>query len=239
MQSIKIPIIIKTKEGINIGCIYRIINNINNKCYVGYTTGSFDVRMRKHKNDDTHLNTILGRAIKKYGWDNFQCEIVEECDNKYDLLEKEKYYIRYYNSLTPNGYNMTIGGEKLFGEHNPFFGKQHSQETKEKLSTMASNRIGELNPFYGKHHNEQTKQLIANSNSKKVANTDNNGRIINIFDSIKNAAQWCLDQNLTKSQYASSDICKRCKDGKKAFGFYWTYFDECVETMADECKPVE
>ena len=59
-----------------------------------------------------------------------------------------------------------------------------------------------------------------------------------IFSSIKEAAQWCYDNNLTKSQYANSDICKRCKDGKKAFGFNWKYFDECVETMTDECKSV-
>lgn len=195
--------------------------------------------MRRHKNDDPKLDTILGRAIKKYGWENFKYETVEECDNKEELLEKEKYYINYYNSLMPNGYNMTKGGEKLFGSNNPFFGKKHSKESREKMSNAQSKKVGELNQFYGRHHTEQTKQLISQNNSKKVVNIDNDGMVVNIFDNIKNAAQWCLEQNLTQSRYANSDICKRCKDGKRSFGFYWKYFDECVETMADECKPVE
>ena len=48
----------------------------------------------------------------------------------------------------PNGYNMTDGGEKLYGENNPFYGHRHNEKTKEKISKIASLRTGEKNPFY-------------------------------------------------------------------------------------------
>ena len=71
------------------------------------------------------------------------------------MSEREKYWIEYYDSYN-SGYNMTIGGEALFGENNPFYGKTHTVETKQKLSLLASQRIGNKNPFYGKHHSEET-----------------------------------------------------------------------------------
>lgn len=46
--------------------------------------------------------------MKKYGIDNFSCEEIEEVENK-QLDEREKYWIKYYNSYY-DGYNSTIGG---------------------------------------------------------------------------------------------------------------------------------
>lgn len=194
--------------------------------------------MRKHKNDDYKYGVVLGKAIKKYGWNNFTYEIIVESDNKNELLELEKYYIKYYNSKVPNGYNMTDGGEALFDKHNPFFNCKHSKKTKEKLSKLAKLRTGERNPFYGKHHQEKTKQLISMKNSKPVAMLKNNA-IVKIFKNAISAGEWCYKKGLTKSKYANSDIAKRCKDGRKAFGFNWKYVDEDVETIPDECKGVE
>lgn len=73
----------------NMGCIYKITNVINNKLYIGYTTATLKERMRRHKNDDINHNTLLGRAIKKYGWENFKYEVVVYEDDKEKLLELE------------------------------------------------------------------------------------------------------------------------------------------------------
>lgn len=205
------------------GCIYKITNNINQKIYIGYTTVSITERMRRHKNDDPKANTILGRAIKKYGWENFKYEIVEECEDKEELLILEQYYILELSSRTPNGYNMTGGGERLFGEHNPFYGKTHTPATREHLSQLAKTRTGDKNPFYGKTHSEETKKAIALKNSKGVIALDTNKQIIANFTSGKAAGEWCREQGLTKSKTPNSDILKRCKDGKMAFGYYWEY----------------
>lgn len=220
------------------GCIYKITNNINNKAYIGYTTQSFEHRMKQHKNDDIQHDTLLGRAIAKYGWDNFSCEIIECCDDKENLLELEKYYIKKFNSYKPNGYNMTLGGEKMFGENNPFFGKKHTQQTKLLLSEKASLRTKELNPFFGKHHKKETIQKLKKIHCKPICAIDEHDKIVKIFDSGVMARNWLLENKLTKDKTANSAICRAIKHGKKAFGYYWRYFNEGVETMDDECNPV-
>lgn len=48
--------------------------------------------------------------MTKYGIDNFDFEIIEECD-KSMLSEREKYWIQFYDSMVPNGYNLTNGGD--------------------------------------------------------------------------------------------------------------------------------
>lgn len=185
--------------------------------------------MRKHRNDDIKYDVVLGRAIAKYGWDNFSYEILEESDDKYKLLELEVYYIEKYNSKL-NGYNMTIGGEKMFGEHNPFYGKVHSKETRKKLSDKAKLRKGELNSFFGNTHSQETIDIIIDANNIKVSAYDDDGMLVNTFDSGKLAGEWCRENGLTNGKYPNSDIFKRCKDGKKSFGYYWKYFEEDVET---------
>ena len=213
------------------GCIYKINNNINQKIYIGYTTQSVEKRMRQHKNDDIDHGTVLGRAIAKYGWKNFNYEIIEESDDKEHLLELEIYYIKHFNSKLPNGYNMTNGGEKLYGEFNPFYGKEHSEETRRLLSHYASQRVGDKNPFFGREHIDETKKVISKKNSLAVMAIDEEGKIIATFRSGKEAGQWCIDNNLSKSKTPNSCILKACKNGKRAFGYYWNYIEEGVETI--------
>lgn len=140
------------------GYIYKIVNKINNKVYIGQTVNK-DLRWKQHiRNDGKNPNLLIGKAFNKYGIENFEYIIIEECENC-NMSEREKYWIKHYDSYN-SGYNMTIGGEALFGENNPFYGKTHTIETKEKLSLLASQRIGNKNPFYGKHHSEETLELM-------------------------------------------------------------------------------
>ena len=112
-------------------------------------------------------NCILGKAFLKYGIDNFKFTIIEECSDE-DMSNREIFWINKLNTCVKDknswGYNMTHGGECLYGEENPFFGKKHSKETKDKLSEFAKARTGSLNPFYGKKHSEETKQKISKAN---------------------------------------------------------------------------
>lgn len=220
------------------GCIYKITNTVNGKLYVGYTTRPFNERMSRHKNDDVKHNTLLGRAIKKYGWNNFKCEIIIEESDREKLLELERYYIRLLNSKKPNGYNLTIGGERLFGEYNPFYGHHHSEKTKLLQSERMKSRTKERNSFYGKHHTEATKKVISVAKSKPVLAINSDGVIVGEFTSSIEARNWCISLGLTRSKYANVDISKRCKDGGRAFGYYWKYKNEGVETKPDECKAV-
>ena len=54
-------------------------------------------------------NRPLYNAFNKYGIEHFSIHLIEECDENI-LGEREKYWIKYYNSKE-NGYNATLGGD--------------------------------------------------------------------------------------------------------------------------------
>jgi hypothetical protein len=84
--------------------IYKIINCLNSKIYIGKDTSS----------DPNYYGSgvIINRAIKKYGIENFTKEIIDTAEAKADLAEKEKYWISFYNSTDKEiGYNISKGGD--------------------------------------------------------------------------------------------------------------------------------
>lgn len=87
--------------------IYKITNLINFKIYIGQSVNIYQ-RWHAHKYADCK-DSIIHRAIKKYGIQNFQFEIIEEC-NKQKLNQRERYWIQYYDSYN-SGYNLTPGGD--------------------------------------------------------------------------------------------------------------------------------
>lgn len=92
--------------------IYKITNKLNGKCYIGQSV-NIEHRWIEHKSRALHLSkhscTALYFAIRKYGIDNFQFEVIEETSID-KLNEREIYWINYFNSYY-NGYNETLGGE--------------------------------------------------------------------------------------------------------------------------------
>ena len=84
--------------------IYKTTNLINNKIYIGQDTN----------NNPKYLGSglLIRRAFEKYGIENFKKEILEICETKEFLCEREKYWIAFYNSrIRSIGYNITGGGE--------------------------------------------------------------------------------------------------------------------------------
>jgi len=100
------------------GFIYKITNTINGKFYIGQTIQNVKERFYQHcatKCSKAVSNMAIHRAIKKYGKSNFTVEVIEEIDSA-NLNDRERYWIKYYNSYN-NGYNSTKGGQdgiKLF-----------------------------------------------------------------------------------------------------------------------------
>lgn len=97
----------------NICGIYIIINNINNKKYIG-KSNNIKRRIQEHMNPYEQKRTPnkpLYLAFNKYGIENFSFDILEECD-KEKLNQKERYWIAYYHSDEPEyGYNILSGGD--------------------------------------------------------------------------------------------------------------------------------
>lgn len=99
--------------------IYKIINKINNKIYVGQ---SIDIQERwyQHKykafdKNEIGYNSAIHLAMRKYGVENFSIEIIEECAPEL-LDERERFWIKKLNCLSPNGYNILEGGQKKRSE---------------------------------------------------------------------------------------------------------------------------
>ena len=100
--------------------IYKITNNINNKVYIGQTNRPNE-RWREHvRGDGDSYVSLIHRAIEKYGEKNFSFEVLGWFE---DYNEKEKYYIEFFKSLSPYGYNIQVGGNDpphYSGENNNF-----------------------------------------------------------------------------------------------------------------------
>lgn len=94
--------------------IYKIENKINGHIYIGQSTNinkRWKAEIASSNNiTDTSYNTVLSQAFRKYGIENFDFQIIEECP-KEQLNEREIYWISYYNSFK-DGYNSTKGGKQ-------------------------------------------------------------------------------------------------------------------------------
>lgn len=89
--------------------IYIIKNTINNKVYIGQTIQPISIRFTNHKMASRIEDTKFYRAIRKYGEENFYIELLETVPF-HDLNEREKFWIKYYDSYY-HGYNSTLGGD--------------------------------------------------------------------------------------------------------------------------------
>jgi group I intron endonuclease len=91
--------------------VYKITHRASGKAYVGKAV-RICFRWYSHKHDMlAGKNLPLHNALRKYGMDAFDFDVVERCDSDADALEAEKYWIEWYGTLSPNGYNLTEGGE--------------------------------------------------------------------------------------------------------------------------------
>jgi len=127
------------------GIIYKVTNKINGKIYIGQTIHSLNKRKNEHRYQSrntkrTDYHKHFYNAIRKYGFDNFEWEILfENIEEKY-LDEYEIWAINFYNTYK-YGYNCTLGG-------NVGRGYKFSLESRQKMSKLAQKRMQD--PVYVK-----------------------------------------------------------------------------------------
>jgi group I intron endonuclease len=127
--------------------IYKATNKVNGKCYVGQTTKTLNERMISHlssaRNNVNGTSIIFHNALNKYGFNNFEWEILEvlETEDRMVLDEREKFYIKECGTFSRNGYNMSEGGYGnggLLGERNGMYGRKHTEESLNKMRKPVS-----------------------------------------------------------------------------------------------------
>lgn len=133
-------------ENLIYGYIYLIENQINGKRYVGQTVRYPKKRWWEHINTPDKSSAI-DHAIQKYGSHNFTFTIIDSAKDLETLNALEESYICLFNSKKNiNGYNIRYGGsngrlsletrQKLIKNHKGFLGRNHSEETKQKISKI-------------------------------------------------------------------------------------------------------
>lgn len=124
--------------------IYKIINNLNNKIYIGQTIRPVEDRWKRHINDALNniLDTHFARAIREYGPDVFQAEIIDTAKTQEELNKKEQYWIKYYNSVN-EGYNETDAIEKCGGNT---YQSKTPKELKIIKKKISESKMGGKNP---------------------------------------------------------------------------------------------
>ena len=134
--------------------VYMHKNKINGKIYIGITKRKPQYRWNNGKGYD---NQYFKRAIKKYGFDNFEHIILCENLTQKQAEQKEIEYIAYYKSSERDfGYNISKGGMVNNGV-------PCKDVTKQKISKANK---GINNGMYGKHHSEKEKQKISEASKK-------------------------------------------------------------------------
>jgi group I intron endonuclease len=146
--------------------IYGLQNRLSpDKWYIGQTINPIGDRWDAYRNLDCKYQIKLLRALKKYGYEQFNKVVLEVCPpDKAVLNERETYWIKHYNSIK-GGYNIREGGtagrmtdatkKKMSQAH---LGKKFTEEHRRKLSIAATGRKG--TPMTPEHKQKLMKILI-------------------------------------------------------------------------------
>ena len=169
-------------------------------------------------------------AIKKYGWkEGFEHIILETGLSAEEANERERYYIKYYNSLEPNGYNLTAGGDGSLSHTT-------SQKTKEKIGRANGKEVHCLetddacigtrmkvdglhweyveHPWPGQNNEEKIAFLL----QKEHKNRSKPIRCIELDKNFDSAVDASKEFNVSRSS-----LCRALKQGSRCKGYHWEY----------------
>ena len=253
------------ETGMYEGYIYKIYNDVNDKVYIGQTIRTIEERWNEHINSINRkelYNNVLYKAMRKYGVENFYINEIcsfnssckEELVHKLDDLEKD--YIKKCNCITPNGYNMTKGGEHvsinketkvdayyangdLYNTYNSmaeaYKDVRYNENTDNGMSVICKCCKGELESGYGfvwRYHGDDFNKYPVTRTQEEIER----------INGIRPVDQYTLDGIYIKSYQSIAEVKKEfdlicitpicsCCSGKAhtAYGFVWRYKGESFD----------
>ena len=196
----------KPKKGY--GFIY-MYTSPSGKKYIGQTVNSLSERAKNIISGIGYKKcTVFWKAIQKYGWNKFLCSILEEILIE-DLNSREQYWIKYFNSFVPNGYNLTIGGETgkthsvyVYSAQNGQLLEHYNSITEasrstgvpiETISTILSNKNNRRQAhnltFSNNYYEKYDLSKLARSNYRATFVYDEKGTFLNSFETVMEASR--------------------------------------------------
>lgn len=168
----------------NTYCVYIHTNKINGKKYVGQTCNLYE---RWRGNGKNYFNSIkFFNAIKKYGWDNFYHEVIQDNLNKEAADRLEKELIEKYDTIN-TGYNLKTGGSRGY----------LSEESLRKMSNSLKEGYKKYPERKEKIRQKRLgKKSSPEANRKNMLNRDNIF-IININGEEGSIRYWARRMNMT------------------------------------------
>lgn len=212
--------------------IYKITNTVNGKVYIGQ---ALDIKDRWARHKRANDNCAIHLAFQKYGIEHFSFEVLEECDPEL-LDDREKFWIEEYHSYG-QGYNMHPGGKGgvprkvcCYNSQGVFIKEYNSlaeaaldtHTDSAKISAVCSHQPQRFfaGDYQWRYADDNTPVVPrTKQESRKIYQFDKQGNLIDVFDSITEAATIL---NLDKSK-----ICACCNGRQKTTGGYqWSYQSE-------------
>lgn len=232
----------------------------SNKVYIGITSkDNPNDRWKNGKGYTNERQPHFRRAIDLYGWENFKHDILFDNLTEEEAKQKEIEMIALYDATNKEkGYNLSKGGDAFFK------GREHSQQTKEKISkTMKEHGVnqGEKNFWYGKispkkgvHRTEEVKKKISETKKKrykqnglsksqidfvdtlkkKVNQYDLNGNFIATYESVT-----CASITLFNNKKCVTNICNVCNRKETSKGSIMKSYKGFQWRYADDCDDIE
>lgn len=218
--------------------IYVITNKVNNKQYIGKTIQSVQERFSEHLyrlKYGNHNHLPLYAAFVKYGIDNFVIEEKEEVAVE-NLDTQESFWIKELNTLAPNGYNLTLGGEGTIYHDRTKILELFEQDLSYKdiigISNASRATIYRISKEYNIKPKVQPKRKTTTNQNrfKKVYMFNLQGVFLQEFGSVIDAIKYLKSSGIKLSDYSAKiNILKCCRKEPKrktAYKHIWRYTPE-------------
>lgn len=216
------------------GIIYCYTNKVNGKRYIGQTINP-DQRFNAHKSSafnskSQEYNSLIHQAFRKYGYENFIYEVLDEADTVEELNGLEVYYIAHYNTQVPNGYNIEAGGLNC--------SRPLKEETKVKLmqahAALSEEEIKALRLAYKNH--ESPSQIYREKYQDKM----HYNSFLNIWTGQRyKTIMPEVFEKKNRHTKLTEDIVRSIKIDRKEGKTYQQLIDKygvCKSTISDICR---
>ena len=215
----------------NIYSIYKATNKNNNKVYIGFDE-NWPKRKEDHYYQSNHRTRRFYSAIKHYGWDAFEWEVLyQSTDGEHCLKVMENYFITEYRSFIGfpdcNGYNMTLGGDGPLGH----------KHTKQQRKTISKNtKLAMARPEVKEKFVKKMVEVMNRPERKR-------------YNSVKMKKYFSNPDNVEKTRLVTIEAMKRPEVQAKIEKYLNTYYTcpHCSRSFlkghynryhGDKCKSV-